>query len=152
MKPELAIDARLTLPKIDFDRTLAVMSQAAAPSAAARPATATPAAPAASSGGLPANLTLKAMLEIGELIYNKKPVRNVALELDAKGGAVAVPKLTATLPGDMVLQARSTCRATRRGPPCRASSALVGPKLRETLAGSRSTSPRCRRASSTGST
>ncbi|MGE0576217.1 AsmA family protein [Reyranella sp.] len=134
MKPELAIDARLALPKIDFDRTLAVMSQAAAPSAAARPATATPAAPAASSGGLPANLTLKAMLEIGELIYNKKPVRNVALELDAKGGAVAVPKLTATLPGDMVLQARSTLSGDPARPTVSGEFSLVGPKLRETLA------------------
>ncbi|MFO1086673.1 MAG: AsmA family protein [Reyranellaceae bacterium] len=136
LKPGLAIDAKLVLPKIDLDRTLAALSQPAVPGALPKPATATPAAsaaPATSGGGLPANLTLKATLEIGELIYNKKPVRNVALDLEAKGGVVAVPKLTATLPGDMVLQARSTMSGDPTRPTVSGDFSLVGPKLRETL-------------------
>lgn len=137
LKSGLAIDGKLVLPKVDLDRVMASMSQpAAAPGTAPKPAApsapATPAAPTAASG-LPANLTLKAMLEIGELVYNKKPVRNVALELDAKGGAVAVPKLTATLPGDMVLQARSTLSGDAARPTVSGEFSLVGPKLRETL-------------------
>ena len=143
LKPGLAIDARLVLPKVDLDRVMAALSQPASPGAPAKPvapgtpaAPATPSAPvapAASAGGLPASLTLKAVLEIGELTYNKKPVRNVALELDAKGGAVAVPKLMATLPGDMVLQARSTLSGDAARPTVSGDFSLVGPKLRETL-------------------
>src|SRR5262249_20350750 len=63
------------------------------------------------------------------VVYNKQSVHNVALELDAKGGAVAVPKLNATLPGDMVLEARSTLS----GGAVNGDFSLVGPKLRETL-------------------
>jgi hypothetical protein len=139
MKSGLAIDARLVLPRIDLDRTLAALSQPAAAGAPAKPASGAPApavaaAPAAASaGGLPANLTLKAVLEVGELIYNRKPVRNVALDLEAKGGAVAVPKLTATLPGDMILQARSTMSGDTARPTVSGEFSLVGPKLRETL-------------------
>ena len=137
MKSGLAIDARLALPKIDLDRTLAALSQPAAAGPPAKPATGAAPGPAPagapSGGGLPANLTLKAAVEIGELTYNKKPVRNVALDLDAKGGAVAVPRLTATLPGDMVLQARSTLSGDPARPTVSGEFSLVGPKLRETL-------------------
>ena len=135
MKSGLAIDARLALPKIDLDRTLAALSQPAAAGTPAKPATGAAPAPAGASsgGGLPANLTLKAALEIGELIYNRKAVRNVALDLDAKGGAVAVPKLTATLPGDMILQARSTLSGDPARPTVSGEFSLVGPRLRDTL-------------------
>ena len=68
-----------------------------------------PAAPTTSGGASVLDaLTAKVSIEAAEVLYNKQPVRNVAIELDAKGGTVAVPKLAATLPGDMVLQARST--------------------------------------------
>ncbi len=68
------------------------------------------------------------------MIYHKQPIRNVALELDARGGAVAVPKLTATLPGDMVVQAKSTQTGDPARPTVSGEFSLVGPKLRETLA------------------
>ena len=68
------------------------------------------------------------------MIYNKQPVRNIALELEARGGAVAVPKLTATLPGDLVLQAKSTMSGDPNRPNVAGEFSLVGPKLRETLA------------------
>ena len=88
----------------------------------------------------------------GEVVYNKQPVRNVAIELDAKGGVVAVPKLTATLPGDMVLQAQvdpvGRSRAADGQP---ASSAWSGPSCARRWPGSRSTSRRCRPTSSRGS-
>src|SRR5437667_461896 len=71
------------------------------------PASPAPPAPPAAPGWLP-SLTVKLALEVGEVIYNKKSIRGLALELEARGGAVAVPKFTVTLPGDLVVQARST--------------------------------------------
>ncbi len=65
-----------------------------------RPAPRPPPAPPAGTSLPPRPSPPRLSLEIGELIYNKQPVRNIALELEARGGAVAVPKLTATLPGD----------------------------------------------------
>jgi uncharacterized protein involved in outer membrane biogenesis len=128
LKPQLAIDAKLSLPKIDLDRVLAGLAAPPAPSTPGKPAPPTP--PATGSGAsILDTLTAKIALEAQEVVYNKQAVRNVALELDAKGGAVAVPKLNATLPGDMVLQARSTMTGNTVG----GDFSLVGPKLRETL-------------------
>jgi uncharacterized protein involved in outer membrane biogenesis len=133
LKPALAIDGKLSLPRIDLDRVLAGLSVPPGPSTPAGASTAKPAPPTAPSAGSGASildtLTAKLALEAQEVIYNKQPVRNVALELDAKGGAVAVPKLTATLPGDMVLEARSTLS----GGAVSGEFSLVGPKLRDTL-------------------
>jgi uncharacterized protein involved in outer membrane biogenesis len=128
LKPALAIDGKLAIPKIDLDRVLAGLSAPPAPSTPGKPAP--PTAPTTGSGASVLDtLTAKLSLEAQEVVYNKQPVRNVALELDAKGGAVAVPKLNATLPGDMVLQARSTMSGTT----VNGDFSLVGPKLRETL-------------------
>lgn len=134
LKPRLAVEGKISVPKLDLDRWLAALQQpvpAATPSAPAAP----PAnAPAATSQSLLGDLTAKLAFEIGEVIYNKQPVRNVVLDIDAKGGAVAVPKLTATLPGDMVLQAQSTLTGDAARPGVTGQFSLVGPKLRETLA------------------
>ncbi|HYC63523.1 MAG TPA: AsmA family protein [Reyranellaceae bacterium] len=132
LKPALAVEAKLNVPKLDLDKWLAAAKPAtpaqkpATPPPASRP-TAPPASPAAA---LPANLTLKASLEVGEVIYNKGALRNVACELDIKGGAIAVPKLTATAPGDLQLQAKSAMAGNR----VTGEFSLNGPKLRETLA------------------
>ena len=135
LKPALAVDGKIAVPKLDLDKWLAALSQPAAPqSAAAKPAVATAPAPASSSStSILTSVTAKVALEVGEVIYNKAAIRNVALELDAKGGAVAVPKLTATLPGDMVLQAKSTMSGDPAKPTVSGDFSLVGPKLRETL-------------------
>lgn len=150
LKPALALDGKLIVPRLDFDRWLAALARPATPSPAAATAApptppaapaarTTPAAPAApatpaAGSGFPANLTAKLAVDVGEVIYNKKPIRNVAVELEARGGAVAVPKLTATLPGDMVLQARSTMTGDAARPQVSGDFSLLGPKLRETLA------------------
>jgi uncharacterized protein involved in outer membrane biogenesis len=129
LKPALAVDAKLSLPKIDLDRVLAGLSAPPPPAKPGKPAP--PAAPSSSGGAsFLETLTAKISLEAADVVYNKQSVRNVAIELDAKAGAVAVPKLTATLPGDMVLQARSTMSGTTVG----GDFSLVGPKLRDTLA------------------
>ncbi|MPZ32385.1 MAG: AsmA family protein [Rhodospirillales bacterium] len=136
LKPVLAIEGRLAADRIDLDRWLAAMAKPATTQAPAPPpppagATAAPAPPAGPS--LLASITAKLSFEVGELIYNKQPVRSIALELEARRGAVAVPKLTATLPGDLVLQARSTMSGDPNRPTVAGDFSLVGPKLRETL-------------------
>ena len=140
LKPALALDGKIAVPRLDLDRWLSALARPATPAPAAAtpppPARTTPAAPSApaAGGGFPAGLTAKLALDVGEVIYNKKPIRNVAIELDARGGAVAVPKLTATLPGDMTLQARSTMTGDAARPAVSGDFSLLGPKLRETLA------------------
>ena len=135
LKPALAVEGKLAADRLDLDRWLAAMARPAEPQQAAAPppagATAEPAPPAGPS--LLAAITAKLSFEIGELVYNKQPVRNIALELEARGGAVAVPKLTATLPGDLALQARSTMSGDANRPSVSGDFSLVGPKLRETL-------------------
>lgn len=139
-KPALALEGRLKVPKLDLDRWLAALARPAtpvAPAAATPPAAPagrpTPATPAAADG-IPANLTAKLAIDFAEIVYNKKPVRDVAVELEARGGAVAVPRLTATLPGEMTLQARSTMSGAPSRPTVSGDFSLLGPKLRETLA------------------
>jgi len=134
LKPALAIEGKLTLPKIDLDHALAALATPASSKPAAPPPSrpAQAAAPASSESVLTA-ITAKVSIEAGEVIYNKMPIRNVALDLDAKGGAVAVPRLTATFPGDMVLQAKSTMSGDAAKPSVTGDFSLVGPKLRDTL-------------------
>jgi uncharacterized protein involved in outer membrane biogenesis len=139
LKPALAIEGKLAASRLDLDRWLAAIAPHAAPTASAAPqppppAGATAAAPPPAGPSLLASITAKLAFEIGEVIYNKQPVRNIALELESRGGAVAVPRLTATLPGDLVLQAKSTMSGDPNRPNVAGEFSLVGPKLRETLA------------------
>ena len=139
LKPALSVEAKLNVPKLDVDKWLAAAKPPAMPPApkpgqtaptAPPPPSATPApAPPAPAGMLPNNLTVKASIEVGEVVYNKGSLRNVACELDIKNGAIAVPKLTATAPGDLQLQAKSTMAGDR----VTGEFSLNGPKLRETL-------------------
>lgn len=133
LKPALAVEGKITIPKLDLDKWMAAVASpatpATSPAAGNRPA----AQPAASSGSMLGDITAKLALDVGEIVYNKKAVRNAVLELDARGGAVAVPKLSATLPGDMVLQAKSTMTGDGVKPSVTGEFSLVGPKLRETL-------------------
>jgi uncharacterized protein involved in outer membrane biogenesis len=133
LKPALAVEGKVSLPKIDLDRTLAALS-AVAPAAAAPGKPAPPAAPTSGSGAsVLGAVSAKLTIEAAEVVYNKQPVRNVVIDLDAKGGAVAVPRLNAVLPGEMVLQARSTMSGDPARPAVSGDFSLVGPKLRDTL-------------------
>jgi len=132
LKPRLAVEGKVAVPRLDLDRWLAAIERSAAPTApptnAAGAGTGAP-----TSQSLLGDLTAKLDFEVGEVIYHKQPVRNVVVEIDARGGAVAVPKLSATLPGDMVLQAQSTLTGDAARPGVTGQFSLVGPKLRETL-------------------
>ena len=138
----IAIDASFTASRFDLDRWLAAIAlpdeltappapgpTPAIPTASAAAASARPSAP----GWLTA-LRARLAVDVGEVIYNKKPVRHVALQLDARNGLVAVPKLAATLPGDLTLQAQSVFSGNSAHPTVSGDFSLVGPKLRETLA------------------
>ena len=139
LKPEPAVEGRVVLPRLDLDRALAALSEpSTAPAAGKAVPTAGKAARASApttTGGASVLDTLSAKLSIEapEVIYNKQAIRSVAIELDAKGGTIAVPKLAAILPGDMVLQARSTMSGDPAKPRVAGDFSLVGPKLRETL-------------------
>lgn len=130
LKPSLVVDGKLVLPKIDLDQAIAGLSQ---PAATSKPAIAPATKAPASNDSILAGITAKLSIEAGEVIYNKAAIRNVALDLDARGGAVAVPRLTATLPGDMVLLAKSTMAGDPNKPTVSGDFSLVGPKLRDTL-------------------
>jgi len=142
LTPKLAVEASFAAGRLDLDRWLAAiaipeqLAEPPEPSPAAPPAsTASPAAAARPSGpGWLATLDARLALEVGEVIYNRKPVRDVALELEARGGVVAVPKLAATLPGDLAVQAKSALTGNPARPTASGEFSLVGPKLRETLA------------------
>lgn len=130
LKPALVVDGKVVMPKLDLDKTLAALSAPAKP--VPSPAAPPPAA-AGKSASVLDGVTAKVSVEVGEVVYNKQSIRNVAVDLDAKGGAVAVPRLAATLPGDMVLQAKSTMAGDPARPTVSGDFSLVGPKLRDTL-------------------
>ena len=144
LKPALAVDGKLSIPKLNLDTWLATLSQpatpattpATTPAASTAPATNQPPAspaPTGTSDSVLATLNAKLALDVGEITYNKQAVHNVALELEARNGVVAVPKLNATLPGDMQVTARSTLSGDAARPTASGDFSLVAPKLRETL-------------------
>ncbi|MBS0221181.1 MAG: AsmA family protein [Proteobacteria bacterium] len=137
LKPTLAVDGKLSIPKLNLDTWLAAMSQPATPAAGKAPGASTASAPpppqSAAGNSLFATMNAKLAIDVGEITYNKQPVRNVALELEARNGVVAVPKLSATLPGDMQVTAKSTLSGDAAHPTASGDFSLVAPKLRETL-------------------
>ena len=135
LKPAPAIEGKLTAAKVDLDRWLAAIARPAEPEPPTPPPAGSSAVPAPPAGpSLLASMAAKLALDIGEVVYDRQPVRNVVIELEARAGVVAVPKLSATLPGDMVLQASSTFSGDPARPAASGEFSLVGPKLRETLA------------------
>ncbi|MEA2800166.1 MAG: hypothetical protein QOE49_261, partial [Rhodospirillaceae bacterium] len=135
LKPALAVEGKLTAAKLDLDRWLAAIARPAEPEPPAPPPAGSSAVAAPPAGpSLLSSMAAKLALDVGEVVYDRQSIRNVAIELEARGGAVAVPKLSATLPGDMVLQASSTFSGDPARPAVAGEFSLVGPKLRETLA------------------
>ncbi len=123
-------------------------SVATAPAGAKPPASppaATPAAPASLSPFPPA-FTVLFSIDAREVAYRKGTLRDVALSVEIRKGVIAVPRLSAVLPGEMLLQANAAPAA----PPASAANAgakptanpiqsagtfsLEGSRLRETLA------------------
>jgi hypothetical protein len=140
LEPELKVDARLAAQRLDIDHWLKqVVLPVEAKIAMEAEKLPKPPAPAettvhpARAPWLP-RITAKLALQVGEAIYNQQPVRNIAVELDALNGVVAVPKFDATLPGDLVVRASSTMSDRSARPRVSGEFSLEGSKLRETLA------------------
>ena len=152
VEPGLTIDARLAATRFDLDRWLKAVVLPAEVTNEKAPAPPVPAGPTATSttrstarstaapapppptGNWLAALTARLGLEVGELIYNQQPVRNIAIEIEARNGVIAVPKFGSTLPGGLVVRAASTMSDTSARPRVTGDFSLEGPKLRETLA------------------
>ncbi|WP_289295106.1 AsmA-like C-terminal region-containing protein, partial [uncultured Reyranella sp.] len=117
---------------------------------AAKPATG-PAAPAkapaapASLSPFPPAFTVLFSIDAKEVIYRKGTMRDVALAVEIRKGVIAVPRLSAILPGDMVLEANAAPSAAGAAAdagakpvadPIQSAGAfsLTGSRLRETLA------------------
>ena len=161
-KPSL--ESRLSFPKVDAEKWLAILSNPAVfrPKPVAAPAAlsavppaapATPAAPAkvptapasTSLSPFPPEFTVLLSIDAKEVAYRKGSARDVGLAVEIRNGVIAVPRLSATLPGDMVLKANATAAAAAPAPAAPKQGAapavqsagqfsLAGPRLRETLA------------------
>ena len=133
LTPDLTVEARFTAPRLDLDRWLAAL--VLPDNLKEAPAPATPGAGAAATPGASwlATLTGTFVLKVDEVVYRSKAVRNLVLELQARNGLVAVPKFTASLPGDLDVQASSTLSGDPSRPTVSGSFSLEGQKLRETL-------------------
>lgn len=133
--PSMAVDATFTAKRVDFDKWLAGLTlpaEVAAPEPTTPlDASPQPAAPAPKS--LLLSIDARVALEVGEVIYNKQPVRDLVLELQTKAGVVAIPRFNVVLPGDLKIEARSTMSGDAAKPSVAGDFSLAGGKLRETL-------------------
>jgi AsmA family/AsmA-like C-terminal region len=161
LAPTLVLVGKISLPKLDIDKWLAPPARPVAaatppPVAAATPppvAAAVP-APAAKTPApvpappptvlsallppevrtaLPASATIDVTLEVAEATYNNAAVKNASIAVDMLNGVLTIPTLTATLPGDMVLQAHATSTGDAAHPLLAGDFSFTGPRLRETL-------------------
>ncbi len=159
-KPSL--ESRLSFPKVDAEKWLAILSNPAAfrpkpvatpagppavppaaPVAPAAPAKA-PAAPASTSlSPFPPEFTVLLSIDAKEVAYRTGSARDVGLAVEIRNGVIAVPRLSATLPGDMVLKANTAAAVAAPAAPKQGAApavqsagqfSLAGPRLRETLA------------------
>ena len=120
----------------------------APPAAGAKPPAAPPANPPAAAkppGSLspfPAAFTVLFSIDAKEVTYRKGTMRDVALAVEIRKGVIAVPRLSAILPGDMVLEANAAPAAAADAGakpvanPIQSAGvfSLTGSRLRETLA------------------
>ncbi len=133
LKP-LVVDGKISSPRLDLDKILAELSLPdTVPAVPGKPVAAAAPTQASTSKSLLDGVTAKVSVDVAEVILNKQPIRNVAVEVDARNGVVAMPRLSASLPGDLVLQAKSTLSGDPARPTVSGDFSLVGPKLRETL-------------------
>ena len=79
----------------------------------------------------PPQLSVDLDLDIAETAFRKGTIRDLALALEIRNGAITVPRFKATLPGEMPVQADAAVDAAGKGS---GSFTLAGRKLRDTLA------------------
>lgn len=162
-----SLESRLSLPKVDAEKWIALLSDprafrpkpVAAPAAsptAVPPATVPPGAPAAapakpgaeaaraSLSPFPPEFTVLLSIDANEVTYRNGSARDVGLAVEIRDGVIAVPRLSAILPGEMVLKANAAAvPPPTPAPPVKQGAtpavqsagtfSLAGPRLRETL-------------------
>ncbi|CAN0429713.1 unnamed protein product, partial [Phaeothamnion confervicola] len=142
-KPALLLDGHVALAKVDLDKWLSLLSQPgllpiAKPAPAVMPAKpvakppATPPATVAHSP-FPPELGISVTLDVAELLYRKRPIRDLSVGFDVRQGVMALPHFRAALPGDMTLRASAAATGDPAKPAAGGEFSLSGPKLRETL-------------------
>ena len=135
LAPSVVVDATFKAKRLDFDKWLASLklpAEVAAPAPTPPLDTAAqPAAPAPRSVLLSIDATVA--LEVEEVMYNKQPIRDLAIELRTRAGTVAVSRFNVVLPGDLKIEARSTMSGDAAKPVVEGEFSLQGSKLRETL-------------------
>lgn len=154
-KPTLLLDGHVALAKVDLDKWLELLSQpglfpiakpapAAVPTTpAATPAAKPPAKPAAkppapppaavARSPFPPELGVSVKIDVAELLYRKRAIRDLSMAFDIRKGVVALPHFKAALPGDMTLRASAAATGDSAKPAAGGEFSLSGPKLRETL-------------------
>lgn len=158
-KPTLLLDGHVALAKVDLDKWLELLSQPGllpiaqpAPAAAATTPAATPAAkPAATPPAkspakplakppaavarspFPPELGVSVKIDVAELLYRKRAIRDLSVAFDVRKGVMALPRFSAALPGDMTLRASAEATGDPAKPAAGGEFSLNGPKLRETL-------------------
>jgi len=133
-----SLQGKLSLRQVDLDKWLELLSQpglflpkSTPPSTPAKPAPpAKTAAPAASLSPFPPQLDVDLDLGIAETTFRKGAIRDLVLGLQVRNGTITVPRLKATLPGEMLVQADAAVDAAGKGS---GAFALAGSKLRDTL-------------------
>ncbi|MFN4015311.1 MAG: AsmA family protein [Reyranella sp.] len=150
-----SLESRLSLPTVDAEKWLALLSRPEAfrPKAVEGSPRAAPAAPAkpaavparASLSPFPPEFTVLLSIDAQEVTYRNRAARDVGLAVEIRNGVIAVPHLSAILPGDMVLKANAAATPPAPAAPVPKPEAtpavqsagqfsLTGPRLRETLA------------------
>ena len=106
----------------------------AKPAPAATPAKppATPPAAVARSP-FPPELDVSVKIDVAELLYRKRLIRDLSMAFDIRKGVIALPHFRAALPGDMTLRASAAATGDPAKPAAGGEFSLNGPKLRETL-------------------
>ena len=116
----------------------------AAPVAPAGPAKTAIAPASASLSPFPPDFTVLLSIDAQEVAYRTGSARDVGLALEIRKGVITVPRLSATLPGDMVLKANTAATPAAAGAPAPKQGtapavqsagefSLAGPRLREML-------------------
>lgn len=134
-----SLQGKLSLRQVDLDKWLELLAQPgvflpkttpaappAQPAAAAKPA-----APIGSLSPFPPKLGVDLDLDVAETAFRKGTIRDLGLALQVRNGAITVPRLKATLPGEMLVQADASVDADGKGA---GTLTLVGSQLRDTLA------------------
>ncbi len=127
--PAPLLDGHVSLAKVDLDSWLGLLAGPGPvpPSEAAKPLLPGLRSP------FPSELGVSVAIDVGELVYRKGSIRDLSLAVDIRNGAVAVPRLQALLPGDMMLRATTAPGGDPAKNVASGEFSLNGPKLREML-------------------